>query len=488
MSEASIIGREKEKKILHDILASSEPEFIALYGRRRVGKTFLINQFFRNKGLYFEITGIKEADKQLQLKNFATEFEHCFGKQPQKSKPNNWVDAFSILYQEIKKSEEQHIILFFDELPWLASPRSGFLTALDHIWNRYLSRDPRVILIVCGSAASWMIKKIIHNRTGLYGRLTRQIRLLPYSLAETEKYLKSRHIYLDRKQITELYMAMGGVPKHLSQIPRGKSSAEIIQQLFFNPHSYLSGEFRHLYESLFDGAKKHVTLVQLLAQHRSGLTKNEILNYLPELHSGGGFTDLLTELEEAGFIAMIPQFGKKKKEGRYLLIDEYSLFFLTWVEPIIGPGLRTISPEYWLRQHQSPSYRSWAGYSFESLCLKHIDKIIRSLQLGVVITAYSSWRFIPKPGEPEQGAQIDLILERADRSINLCEIKFSDNAYTLTKDDAQRWQNKKHLFQQKTKTKKTLFTTLIAANGAERNLHFLAIVDQLVTIDDLFTD
>lgn len=488
MSEEAIIGRGRELEILRETLESSQAEFIALYGRRRVGKTFLISEFFRDKGLYFELTGIKGANKALQLKNFVIEYADCFQKQLKGQAPKDWVDAFNLLRHELERSQASRIILFFDELPWLASHRSGFLSALDYLWNRYLSRDSRIILIVCGSAASWIIKKVINNRAGLYGRLTRQIRLLPYTLYETEQYLLSRGIELDRKQVAELYMALGGVPKYLSEVPPGQSAAQIIQKVFFDVRGFLSSEFWRLYESLFDRAHKHVAVVKLLARHRLGLSKNDIINALPEISSGGGFTDLLNELEESGFILFIPQFGRKKKDGRYLLADEYSLFFLTWVEPLMGPGIRPVSAQYWLRQHESPSYRSWAGYSFESLCLKHVDKIIQVLGLIVVATAYSGWRFIPKKGKRgEEGAQIDLVIGRTDRCINLCEIKFSGNEYVVTKEYAAKLQSKKNIFRNITKTKATLFTTLITSCKAKRNSHFLSSVDNQLTLDDLFS-
>ena len=265
--DKTIIGRDEELEMLQEIYESTEPQFLAVYGRRRIGKTFLISEFFKNKGVYFEITGMKEGTTSEQLFQFAYEFSRQFNAGERIASPKNWAQALNLLHEAVEKVEKgEKIILFFDEVPWLASPRSKFLNALEHFWNRYISRNKNVILIICGSSASWIIRNIINNKGGLHGRVTRKMRLLPFTLLETEKYLKSRHIELDRKQIIDIYMAMGGVPKYLSYIARGKSATQIINDVCFSLNGGLYNEFDNLYSSLFENYEHHVAIVKALAK------------------------------------------------------------------------------------------------------------------------------------------------------------------------------------------------------------------------------
>lgn len=482
VSDGQIIGRKKELKVLEELLQSPRAEFLAVYGRRRVGKTYLISEFFKDKGTYFELTGIKNASKSEQLKNFSVEFGDRFFKRKRPNPPKDWTEAFTMLRHELDQFKEEKILLFFDELPWLASPKSGFLQALDHLWNRYLSRDKRVILIVCGSAASWMIKKVINNKGGLYGRLTRQIQLLPYNLKETKEFLFSRGIHLDHKQIIELYMAIGGIPKYLDYVPRGKSAAQAIQDICFNPQHAMANEFHRLYDSLFDNSQVHIKVTTLLAKNAQGLTKQEIIDKVDELTSGGGSTELLDELEKSAFIRFVPQFKHKKKAGRYLLIDEFSLFYLNWMHPL---STGQLNQQQWMRMTQSPKYKTWAGYAFEALCLKHTEQIIRGLGLTVVASSYSGWRSTSLEKE-SKGAQIDLIIEREDRCINLCEIKFYKDTFTITKDYAENLNHKRLLFSRQTGTNYTLFNTLITTYGAKENEHYRSCIDTQLVMDEFF--
>ena len=323
MNKETILCRQRELAILNKLYRSQKPEFLALYGRRRIGKTFLIRQFFKNKGLYFELTGLKKGSCKQQLYSFTIEFTRVFGKPPS-IRIGNWFDALNELRVAIENiSSQERIILFFDELPWLATPRSGLLQALDHFWNRYMSDDNRVILIVCGSSASWMINKITRDKGGLHGRLTATIRLLPFDLAETEKFLRTRGVSLERKQLIDIYMALGGVAKYLTLVENGYSSLQVISELCFN--GPLFREFDELYSSLFEHYTHHINVVRALAERNGGLTKTEICDETG-LSSGGGFLTILAELEASGFISPISTFGKKQKEIRYRLIDEYTLF------------------------------------------------------------------------------------------------------------------------------------------------------------------
>ncbi len=482
----TIFGRHREIKVLETLCNSQISEFLAIYGRRRVGKTYLINEFFKNRGIYFELTGIKDANVHIQLNNFTIEFSDLFYKGIKQPVPSDWFEAFTQLRYQIESiKSNKKIILFFDEMPWLATPRSNFLQALDHFWNRYMSRDKRIILIICGSAASWMIKNVINNKGGLYGRISREIRLIPFELLEVEEYLKTRDIKLERKQILEIYMAIGGVAKYLSYIERGKSSAQIINDVCFTGSGGLHKEFNKLYASLFNKHENHIKIIRELSKSRYGLTKDELLKKTG-LKSGGTSSNIFTELEESNFIVYIPSFGKAKTNGKYRLIDEYSLFYLTWIEKAPDISMGGVEKDYWLKKYSSNSWSAWAGYSFESICLKHIEKIKKTLGISGVSTRESCWFLKHGRNSSEQGAQIDLVIDRADNCINLCEIKFHNSKFKPDRKFVKTQMNKIEQFRNSTKTKKTLFTTLITTYGAEENSYYNEIIDNQLTMNDLF--
>lgn len=479
----SIVGRQKETARLDDIFASKKPEFFAIYGRRRVGKTYLVREFFKDKGVYFELTGIKNATKSSQLKNFSVVFSDTFLRGDHIAPPKDWDDALNILRKEIEKnSESQKMIIFFDELPWLASRKSGFLEALDLFWNRYMSSRKNIILIICGSAAEWMIKKIVSNKGGLHNRLTQPpMNLMPFTLKQTEQYLESMGVHLERKQVVDLYMALGGVAYYLNLVPKGKSSAEIISNLFFVKQAPLLSEFRNLFDSLYENPQKHIEVIKLLAQTRQGLTQTEIFNKVKNLSPGGGAVQVLEELENCGFVHRVHDFGKKKKDARYRLIDGFTLFYLKWVE-----GQGEFSEHFWMRKKGSVSYNTWAGYAFENLCFLHYREILRALEITVVAEAKSGWRYLPAKSDTDDGVQIDLLIDRADRCINLCEIKFYDEELMISKAYAQILRKKKSCFKEKTGTKKTLLMTMITTYGVTKDQHYLDVVDGQIKLDALF--
>lgn len=485
--DKAIIGRDKELEILQEIFESTEPQFLAIYGRRRIGKTYLISEFFKDKGVYFEITGMKEGTMAEQLFQFAYEFSRQFNEGKRISPLKNWAQALNLLHEAIEKVDKgKKIILFFDEIPWLASPRSKFLNALEHFWNRYISRNKNVIMIICGSAASWIIKNIINNKGGLHGRVTRKIRLLPFTLLETEKYLLSHHIELDRKQIIDIYMAMGGVPKYLSYITRGKSAAQIINDVCFSLNGGLYNEFDNLYKSLFENYEHHIAIVKALSKAVDGLAKDELLDKV-KLASGGSSSRIIEELVDAGFLIYVPSFNKKKKGGIYRLIDEYSLFYLTWIsENSKIRGLESVDSEFWIKKYGTSKWNAWSGCAFESLCLKHIQKIKKALGISGISTIESGWRYLPKKTFNQQGTQIDLVIDRADKCINLCEMKYSDSEFVIDKPYVEKLQNKKKVFREQTATTKTLFITMVTIYGVKKNMHYLSIADNQLTVDDLF--
>lgn len=485
---AQIVARQQELNILNKLYRSEKPEFLAVYGRRRVGKTFLIREFFHDKGVYFQLTGIKDASVRKQLRNFIGECKHVFGYSP-KLIPKNWQEAFSFLREALDTLQgSQRIILFFDELPWLATHRSGFLEDLDHFWNRYMSNNNRIVLIVCGSAATWMIRKVLRHKGGLHGRLTASMRLQPFTLSETEQFLRSQDVILDRRQIIDLYMVLGGIPKYLTYVERGLSSIQIINKICFN--GPLTDEFDELYSSLFEHHERHVSVIRALAQRNQGLTKIEISKFTGII-PGGGMNAILEDLEQSGFIMVIPDLIKKKKDIRYRLVDEHSFFYIRWIERIKNINIGGIDPNFWLNAAGSPELRAWAGYSFEGICMKHIASIKEALGISGVITHTSGWMYRPSKSNfqqdsSEQDTQIDLVIDRADNCINLCEVKYSSDLFVINKNYEKELRHRKAIFIEKTGTRKTIFLTFITLYGVNKEAGYFGIVDKELTMDDFF--
>ncbi len=478
-----LIGREKEKKKLARILNSKQAEFIAIYGRRRVGKTFLVRESFKRKKIYFELLGQKNADLKGQLDNFYISLTNAFQPELPIKKPENWKEALSILTKVIKQKKSGKIIVFLDELPWLATRRSGLLEALDHEWNSNWSQIDNLKLIVCGSAASWMLEKLIHSKGGLYNRVTDTIHLKPFNLGESDRFLKSRNINLKPMQILELYMVMGGIPYYLNQIEKGKSAAQLINDLCFNEDGLLFSEFNRLFESLFDSAEGHYNIIRQIAKKGNNIKRKELLE--SSIHrSGGGFKKKMDELKMSGFIKEIVPYGKKSRDMIVKIVDEYTLFFLQWIEPLQLKTTMT-NTRFWLNAVKHPQHKAWSGYAYEAVCMKHIDKILDALGIGSISGEIGRWQLKSARGSDKKGAQIDMLIDRYDNAINICEIKFSNEAYLIDKAYAKQLLNKIDIFEEKAKTKKQVFLTMITTFGIKKNMYSAELVDSEVTLDDL---
>jgi AAA+ ATPase superfamily predicted ATPase len=474
-----LIGRKEELEILNDALVSNEAEMIAVIGRRRVGKTFLIKTAYQAQ-MTFEVTGIQNASKQEQLQNFMIQLTKFSNSDFPIQMPKNWLAAFHLLsnYLETLDFSEKKVI-FLDELPWLATHKSGFLNGLSWFWNSW-AVNKNIIVVVCGSAASWMIRRVVNNRGGLYNRITKRIYLLPFNLRETEVYLQSRNVQLDRYQITQLYMSLGGIPHHLKEVKSGKTATQNINQICFSPNGLLKDEFLRLYPSLFAHADNHIAIIKALASKPQGLDRNEIVR-LSKVPTGGSITRTLEELEHSGFISAYRPYKKQKNNKIYRLTDEYSLFHLKFIEGIQYEGKDT-----WNHLSQTQSYKSWSGYAFESICLKHIPQIKKALGISGIYSVSSA--FYQKGIAQEKGTQIDLLIDRKDKAINLVEIKFYSEPYTITKAYAENLRNKQQVFRTATKTSKQLFTTFISTFGLNSNQYSLGLIAQSLTLDDLFVD
>ncbi len=485
MAKEKIIGRINETEILATAFHSPDPEFMAVYGRRRVGKTFLIREFYGDS-ICFEMVGVHQASLTVQLKNFAQSLKNAIGIGILPQTPGSWFEAFSFLEQFIEslkqKQDTGKRVVFIDELPWLNTPKSKFLAALEHFWNSFGSKQSNLVLVVCGSAASWMIQKIVNSKGGLHNRLTRQIRLLPFTIPEAESFLKSRGVVLTRFQIISLYMALGGVPYYLKQAEPGLSSVQIIDKICFSRGGLLRSEFEKLYASLFDQSDQHIRIIEALRQNRSGMSRNLILS-AAKIPSGGTASQILEELEESGFIESWIPFGKKSNDVIYRVTDEFTLFYFDWIKPL---GKRDPGEGYWLSKQNDPRRRAWAGYTFEGICMKHIQHIKNALGIGMVGTFHGPWHYSAQKNSSDIGTQIDLLIDRKDASINLCEMKFSEAEFTIDADYAKKLRQKKDVLINMTKTKKNIFITMITTFGITSNSHSNDIISNSLTMECLF--
>jgi hypothetical protein len=368
-------------------------------------------------------------------------------------------------------------VIFLDEMPWMDTPKSGFVSALEFFWNQYVSRMDHVLLIACGSASSWIRKKLIKARGGLYNRVTSRLKLRAFNLYETELYLQNKGINLNHYELIELYMVMGGIPFYLKAVERGRSLPQLIDEICFNPQGALVEEYGQLYHSLFRNAEWHVTIVEQLAAHPQGMTR-QALTQSTKL-SEGNLSRTLEELIECDFIIVLDPLFNKKKEAIYKLIDLYSLFYHKFIRANQGTGKRT-----WEQLSKSSSYQAWSGYAFENIALLHLPQIKAALGISGVFTRHNSWKF--KGNDELPGTQIDMIIDRADRVIHLCEAKFTQENYIMTAATAGQMRQRRMIFKQVSKTKKLVFGTLLSTYPAIKNQHYLSEIDNEVTMDKLF--
>ncbi len=471
------IGRLAEKEILQKALLSNEAEMVSVIGRRRIGKTYLIKSVYKEQ-IVFELTGVKNAPLEEQLGNFTYSLQLASGNALILKPFNDWMEAFFVLINYLQKlpTNQKHVV-FFDEVPWFSTNKSDFIRGLSFFWNSW-AVNQNIVVVICGSSASWMIQKIVNDKGGLHNRITRRLFLKPFTLSETELFLKSRDIHLNRYHILQLFMAMGGIPHYLKEIDAGKSATQNIDDICFSESGLLRDEFSNLFSSLFDDSFNHIAVIRALAKTRQGIDRNTLISSA-KVSNGGTLTLVLEELQQSGFIDLYGSFGKKSKNTLYRLTDEYTLFYLQFIE-----NQSTFEKGTWLELSQTQEYKTWCGYAFESICLKHIQQIKKALSIGGVYSIASS--FSKKGNETEKGTQIDLVLDRNDQVINLFEIKFYNKAFTITKEYAQKLMDKKNVFEASTETRKHLFLTFIATFGIVPNEHSIGLIDQVLTMDDLF--
>lgn len=465
-----IIGRKSEVEILNGTLQSNRSELVAVYGRRRVGKTFLIRQFYRSQ-LQFEVIGLHRGRLADQLKNFCK----GLGLPKNEQRPKTWMEAFDLLelYIDRLRSKRKKVI-FIDEFPWMATQRSKFLMAFENFWNSYATKRDDLVVVICGSAAWYMVHRIIKNKGGLHNRITQKIRLLPFNLYETQLFLKSKNIHYTPYDILQLYMTMGGIPHYLENLRKGDSVAQNIDRLCFDKDGVLNDEFNQLFASLFDDSEKHLTIIKALATVRKGISRTALIRK-SGIKGGGDLSSKLGELIESGFVSEYTPYQKRVKQTLYRLSDEYSLFYLKFIQGKKDDGSGT-----WQKLHTSRSYVSWSGFSFETLCLKHIHQIKKGLGILSIHSTNSSWF--------NANAQVDLLIDRDDNIISICELKFSRAPFAITKSYHLNLRNKLNEFRQETGTRKNVFLTMLTTFGVKQNAYSLEIMQTELTMECLFEE
>ena len=466
-----LIGRERECEELEWALKSQRSELVVLYGRRRVGKTFLVRRFFDDT-YSFHYVGAHKQKKKVQLQNFKEALERFSGNQGIPAL-TNWHEAFRQLAEYLGNCADDRKIVFFDEMPWMDTKGSEFVEELEYFWANWVQDRDDIVFIACGSATSWMKEKLEENQGGLHNRITHRIYLRPFYLNECKVYLEEHGFEWSDYQILQCYMIFGGVPYYLSLLRPYLSLPENVDALIFRRGGDLSDEFKELYNALFSKADRYITIVKLLSKKREGFTRNEIESSTG--FSGGGLTKMLDNLERCDFIVSYAQFGNKTKMTLYRLSDFYTLFFFRYVE-----DNRSRDEQYWQHHHTDRSVESWEGFTFEEVCLRHLPHIKYGLGISGIATESSSWRYVPKKGDSRSGAQVDLVIKRADRIIHLVEMKFSEVSYSITKEYEDRLQQRKALFIETTETTHNVIHTFITPAGLSRGIHSSFIHGQLM--------
>lgn len=470
-----IVGRNAEIELLNKILHDDKSHFVAVYGRRRIGKTYLIRETFNDR-FTFQHSGLSEGSMKEQLFAFDSSLKDAGLNIKRKSK--NWLEAFDKLKEIIRNSNEKRKIVFIDELSWMDTPKSDLMVALENFWNGFASARKDIVLIVCASATSWMLSKVVHNKGGLYNRLTQQIHLQAFCLRECEEYIKSEGLALNREQILQYYMIFGGVPYYWGFIKKGLSLAQNIDHTLFDRDAPLRDEFKYMYASVFKNPETYIRIIETLGTKKVGLTREELIT-LTGLSNSGDLTGKLEELESCGFIRKYYAFGMKKKNAVYQLMDCFTLFHFKFLKD------EPTDEHFWTNQINTPAVNTWMGFAFERVCMHHVAQIKNKLGISGVLTEVNSWYCKADPDHGVFGSQIDMLITRKDQVINLCEMKYSGSEYTITEKADKSIRNKMNDLQVLTNTKYAIYPTLITTYGLVPN-SYSDRIQAVITLDDLF--
>ncbi|MEX1191708.1 MAG: ATP-binding protein [Brumimicrobium sp.] len=466
-----IVGRIREKEILTDAVNSHRSELVAIYGRRRIGKTYLVREFF-GKQITYSFTGLSKGKRADQIKNFMLKMNEVTDKFKNEKYPADWLEAFSylkIFINGIKETKKKKVI-FIDEFPWVDSHKSGFLPAFENFWNDYCTTRQDLIVVICGSAASYMVKKIVNNTRGLSKRLTQIIKLKPFNISEVRDFFRYKNIPMEAYEILKIYMAFGGVAEYLEHVKPGESAVITIENLCFQKGAYLEDEYDQVFKSLFEENSYHQKIMEALSEgNKKGITRDEILQALG-ISSGGRFSDALNELIQSGFVLKYDAYYDNTKVLLYRIYDEFCLFHLKFMLRFKGSK--------WTQIFQKQEYKTWCGYAFETICLKHSLQIKKGLKCDQIQSKNYSWS--------NDKAQVDLIIDRDDDVVNLCEIKFYNQEFSMDQGYLEQLRNKENQFRTATKTKKGIYTAMITTWGVKTNQYSKAIISNNLTMHCLF--
>lgn len=481
MASNEIIGRKYEQQLIKERCESGKAELVAIYGRRRVGKTFLVRKMFDDQ-FAFSFTGIYEASRIVQLENFRAALQQYSGQPIPRLK--DWFEAFAALRQYLETlAPTSQIIIFLDELPWMDTPRSNFISAFGYFWNSWASDQPNLKLFVCGSATTWMLSHLIGDKGGLYGRVSRAIYLAPFTLGETEAFLRdTKGMVLSRQQVLDTYMILGGIPYYLDMLEVGRPLDESIDRLFFAQGAPLANEFEFLFRSLFKDSKNYRRVVEVLSTKMKGMSRKELIEAL-KLKGGGQLSEILDNLLKCDFIRKYSAIGKSERDALYQLTDLFSLYHLRFVANSNGQDER-----FWSNMRNDGSRTAWSGYAFEQICFHHIPQIKKTLGISGILSNVHSWAcrpFVTADGSKWKGGQIDMLIDRADGVINICEMKYAKEEYVIDANYEQHLRERISSFRAATQTKKSLLQTFVTTYGVKRNIHS-GIVASEIKMDDLF--
>lgn len=476
-----MVARKKEMQELNDLYSSSKAELVVVYGRRRVGKTYLIDETFRDR-ITFRHAGVSpaEIEKKGMLKKQLDAFYYSLLRSgmPEKRKPKSWMEAFYLLESFLEgKNDGSRQLVFFDELPWMDTQRSGFITAFENFWNGWACYHNNLMVVVCGSSNSWILNNLINNHGGLYNRVTYEIKLSPFTLCECEQFLEEKGVDLSRYDIVQAYMAVGGIPYYLGYFKRGNSLAQNLDLLFFSSGAKLRNEFDRLFDSVFDQPEIMKTIVRLLFTRKTGFSRGELLGKL-NMKEGETFSKCLNALLASEFIVKFVPFGKKENQCLYRLADPFCLFYLHFID-----GRHPLPEDFWLQNLESQAVMSWCGLAFETVCFNHIRQIKNALGIAGVSTTQSAWL---KKTENADGMQIDLLISRKDRIVNLCEIKYSIHAFTVDQDYYKVILSRVSEIREHLPPTTAIHNTLISTFGIKEN-RYSSVFTNVITLEDLFS-
>ena len=476
-----MIGRKKETTELNKLYDKNSAEFVAIYGRRRVGKTYLVDETFSGR-ITFRHAGLAPEDKKDDIGQLKNQLEHFYKSlllhgMEECEKPKNWFDAFFLLEKFLQKIDAgTKQLIFIDELPWLDTPRSNFIQAFEGFWNTWACHRKNLMLVVCGSANSWILDKLINAHGGLYNRVTHEMKLSPFTLSECEDFYKANNVKISRYDIVQSYMVFGGIPFYLGYVNGEYSLPQNIDNICFAKNAPLRDEYDRLFASAFENPDYIKAIVNLLGTKNAGYTRAEILEKL-DISDGETFTKSLKALLASDFIVKYYPFGLSKRSVHYKLVDSFCIFYHHFMK-----NLKTANEKFWQQNNTSQSLSSWRGFAFENVCFSHVEQCKKALGISGVVTQTSAWSKRP---DDEEGTQIDLLIIRDDNVTNMCELKFYSGEYEVDKPYYKTLLTRESLLQKMVSPKVVIRSTLITTFELKKN-EYSSVFSNVILMDDLF--